>query len=197
MLPLQGEYLRDINLLCCGRLTYIALSGRKNIVVTFNCRIKIDRYIMNLLKSKTAVIREKRLQTITAYYGQSDILLEEFTAGQLTQRVRTFSQDTLNDIMYSLKIIATIKNAAVVIHGASGCAVSRLTFHLKDENNGKWAMTNLNERDSIMGSDKKLYETVKQVYQLHYPEIIFIVSTPIVAINNEEIESVAKELEGE
>jgi nitrogenase molybdenum-iron protein alpha chain len=153
--------------------------------------------MMNLLKSKTAVIREKRLQTVTAYYGPSDTLLEEFTAGQLIQRVRTFSQDAWNDVMYSLKIIATIKDAAVVIHGASGCAVSRLTFRLKDENNGKWAITNLNERDSIMGSDKKLYETVKQVYQLHHPEIIFIVSTPIVAVNNDDIESVTKELEGE
>jgi nitrogenase molybdenum-iron protein alpha chain len=153
--------------------------------------------MMNLLKSKTAVIREKRLQTVTAYYGQSQTLLEEFVSGQLIQRVRTFSQDALNDVMYSLRIIATIKNAAVVIHGASGCAVSRLTFRLKDENNGKWATTNLNERDSIMGSDKKLYETAKQIYQLHHPEIIFIVSTPIVAINNDNIESVAKELEEE
>jgi nitrogenase molybdenum-iron protein alpha chain len=153
--------------------------------------------IMSLLKSKTTVIREKRLQTLTAYYGKLDTRLEEFATKQLIQRVRTFSQDTLSDIMYSLKIIATIKNAAVIIHGASGCAVSRLTFRLKDENNGKWAITNLNEHDSIMGSDEKLRETIKQICQLHHPEMIFIVLTPIVAINNDDIESVVKELEDE
>jgi nitrogenase molybdenum-iron protein alpha chain len=152
---------------------------------------------MNLLKSKTAAIREKRLQTITAYSGQPDALLTEFAGGQLAQRVRTFSQDMFNDTLYALNVITTIKNSAIVVHGASGCAVSRLVFRSKDESDGKWVITNLNERDSIMGSEAILREAITQVHKLYCPEIIFTVSTPIVAINNDDIESVVVELKDE
>jgi nitrogenase molybdenum-iron protein alpha chain len=152
---------------------------------------------MSLLKSKTAIIREKRLQAIAAYYGKPDTLLEEYAEGQLAQRVRTFSQDVPNDILYALQIISTVKNAALVIHGAAGCGVARLSFHLTDEIKGKWAITNLNERDSIMGSESKLREAIKQVHKLHRPEIIFIISSPVVAINNDDIESVVEELKDE
>jgi nitrogenase molybdenum-iron protein alpha chain len=145
------------------------------------------------LKSKTAIIREKRLQTITAYYGKPDTLLEEYSEGQLAQRVRTFSQDYPSDMIYALKILTTVKEAAIIIHGAAGCGTGRLSFHLTDEINGNWAVTNLNERDSIMGSDAKLREAIKQIHQQYHPKIIFILSTPVVAINNDDIESVVEE----
>ncbi|MDR0699841.1 MAG: nitrogenase component 1 [Tannerella sp.] len=152
---------------------------------------------MSILKSRIAPIREKRLQTLVAYSGLPDVLPVELADGQLAQRVRTFSQDTFSDILYALNVITTIKNAAIVIHGASGCAVSRLTFCTKDKSHGKWAITNLNERDSIMGSDTKLRSAIKQIHKLYSPEIIFVLSTPIVAINNDDIESVVVELKDE
>jgi len=153
---------------------------------------------MSLLRQKAPLIREKRLNAIAAYYGKAETLLQENASeDQFLQRVRTYSQDAPSDILYALSIIATIKDAAVVVHGGSGCAAARLTFDFFDENNGKWAVTNLNERDSIMGSKVKLRETIMQVYKLHSPKIVFIISTPIVAINNDDIESVVDELKEE
>jgi len=148
---------------------------------------------MSLLKQKAATVREKRLQAISAYYGKAETLLQENYEGQFVQRVRTFSQDSQSDILYALSIITTIKDSAIVVHGAAGCAVARLFTNVIDENNAKWVVTNLNERDSIMGSDVKLREAIRQVYNLHIPKIIFIISTPIVAINNDDIESVVEE----
>ena len=148
---------------------------------------------MNMLKQKAAAIREKRLQAISAYYGKAETLLQENSEGQFVQRVRTFSQDSQSDILYALSIITTIKDSAIVVHGPSGCAVARLFINVIDENNAKWVVTNLNERDSIMGSDVKLREAIRQVYKLHIPKIIFIISTPVVAINNDDIESVVEE----
>jgi nitrogenase molybdenum-cofactor synthesis protein NifE len=152
---------------------------------------------MDLLKPKSATIREKRLQAISAYYGKAEQLLYEHAEGQFVQRVRTFSQDVPGDIIYALRLISTIQNSAIVVHGASGCAVNRLSQYLFDYSDGQWAITNMNERDSIMGSDVKLREAIKQVYKLHSPEIIFVVSTPVVAINNDDIESIVEELKEE
>lgn len=153
---------------------------------------------MSLLRQKAPLTREKRLNAIAAYYGKAETLLtENLKEKQFLQRVRTYSQDAPNDILYALSIIATIKDAAIVIHGGAGCAAARLTFNLFDENNGKWVVTNLNERDSIMGSEGKLRETITQIYKLHSPKIIFIVLTPIVAINNDDVESVVDELKEE
>jgi nitrogenase molybdenum-iron protein alpha chain len=136
-------------------------------------------------KKKTAIIREKRLQAIAAYCGTAEALLTEHADGQLLQRVRTFSQDTVSDILYAIDIISTLKGASVIVHGAAGCA----TPH--------WTVTDLNERDSIMGSDAKLREAIRQVHKTENPRLIFVISTPIVAINNDDIESVAEELKDE
>jgi len=152
---------------------------------------------MDSLRPKSAPIREKRLQAISAFYGKAETLLQEHVDVQFTQRVRTFSQDVPSDIIKALEVITTIRNSAIVVHGAAGCAVARLSHQIFDENHSRWAITNLNERDSIMGSDVKLREGIKQVFKLHAPEIVFIVSTPVVAINNDDIESVVEELKEE
>lgn len=153
---------------------------------------------MSLLRQKASPIREKRLNAISAYAGKVETLLQEnVQEGQFLQRVRTFSQDIPSDIQYALNVIATIQDSAIVIHGATGCGVGRLSLDLIDRNNGKWAVTNLNERDSIMGSDVKLREAIIQVYKLHTPKIIFVISTPVVAINNDDIESVVDEMKKE
>jgi len=150
---------------------------------------------MSLLKKKTSLIREKRLQAISAFFEPVDILVKENNKEtQFLQRVRTFSQETASDILYAVNVISTIPESAIIIHGGAGCGVGRLSLEIIDKNNGKWAVTNLNERDSILGSDVKLRVTIKQVYKLHNPKIIFVVATPIVAINNDDIESVVEEL---
>jgi nitrogenase molybdenum-iron protein alpha chain len=153
---------------------------------------------MSILRQKASPIREKRLFAIGAYYGKAEILLSEYEENeQFTQRVRTFSQDSQSDILTALNVISTIKDAAVIVHGAAGCGVGRLSLVPNDENNTKWAVTNLNERDSIMGSGSKLQEAILQIYKLHEPKLIFIVLAPIVSINNDDIESVVEELKGE
>jgi len=150
---------------------------------------------MSLLKKKTSLIREKRLQAISAFFEPLDILVKENNKEtQFLQRVRTFSQETASDILYAVNIISTIPDSAIIIHGGAGCGVGRLSLEIVDRNNGKWAVSNLNERDSILGSDVKLSNAIKQVYKLHNPKIVFVVATPIVAINNDDIESVVDEL---
>jgi nitrogenase molybdenum-iron protein alpha/beta subunit len=48
-----------------------------------------------------------------------------------------------------------------------------------------------------MGADLKLRKAVKEANQRYKPEVVFIVSSPVVAINNDDIQSVVDELHDE
>ncbi|AGK98870.1 nitrogenase component 1 [Clostridium pasteurianum] len=149
---------------------------------------------MGLLSTKRPQIREKRLNTLSAYLGNVDLLLEDIEKEDARQRIRTFSQTTFDDIIYTLKAINGIEDAAIVIHGPSGCSAVQLDFLSKDISTN-WAVTNLNEKDSILGGERKLREAVIKLQERYKPNVIFIVATPVVAINNDDILAVILELE--
>lgn len=152
---------------------------------------------MAVLKGKTPVIREKRLSTIGAYYGTVEVILREFYDGSLKQRVRTFSQDTHSDILYALQVINTVENAGIIIHGPRGCGIIQNHYNSKNSVVTQWAVTNIDEEDSILGSDIKLRKTVKSIFDENHPEVIFVVTTSVVAINNDDVASVTQDLTDE
>lgn len=152
---------------------------------------------MAVIKGKTPVIREKRLSAIGAYYGTVEAILREFYDGSLKQRVRTFSQDTNSDILYALQVINTIENAEIIIHGPRGCGIIQNHYNNINSLVTQWAVTNIDEEDSILGSDIKLKKTVKSIYQENHPEIIFVITTSVVAINNDDVASVVQDLTDE
>lgn len=151
---------------------------------------------MGLSEDRKVVSREKRTSTITAYQGNVKTLNDELKVSEVRQRIRTFSQGNKDEILEALKLLSKIKDTPVVIHGAVGCSASELYFS-KDNSNSTWYSTDLNEKDTIMGGDNKLRDTIYRVYRKYKPEVIFVVGTPIVAINNDDVNSVILELEEE
>ncbi|KAF0219093.1 MAG: nitrogenase molybdenum-iron protein alpha and beta [Geobacteraceae bacterium] len=154
---------------------------------------------MSLLKGKASKTREKRLNTLSAYMGDIHPLVEGFRKETVSQRIRTFSQSTFDEVIYVLRLLNRIADAVTIIHSPRGCAAAQLYLHAteREGEDGRWAVTNLNERDTIMGSDAKLRETVVSLYRRYRPRLIFIVATPAVAINNDDIQSVVEELREE
>lgn len=151
---------------------------------------------MGLLEEKKIVSREKRVSTITAYQGINKVLQEDLSVSEIRQRIRTFSQGNKDEIIQALALLSRIKDAPVIIHGAIGCSAAELYFY-REAVESTWYSTDLNERDTIMGGDDKLRKTVQQVYHKYKPKVIFVVSTPVVAINNDDINSIILELEEE
>lgn len=151
---------------------------------------------MGLSEDRKVVSREKRTSTITAYQGNIKTLTDELKVPEVRQRIRTFSQGNKDEILEALRLLSKIKDAPIVIHGAVGCSASELYF-TGDQSNSTWYSTDLNEKDTIMGGDHKLRDTIYRVYRKYKPEVIFVVGTPIVAINNDDISSVILELEEE
>jgi nitrogenase molybdenum-iron protein alpha chain len=155
-----------------------------------------------MLDARKAPSREKRTGIVSHYHGTLASLLEESekfrskTAEDrgegIQQRVRTFSQSTPGEIIYALRAVRGIRNSAVVIYGALGCAASGLWF-----NESPWYSANLNESDTILGGEHKLRAAIRRAYDGSHPEIIFVTGTPINAINNDDVDSVLLELEEE
>lgn len=151
---------------------------------------------MSPLRSKAPRSREKRLDTLGAWLGPVSVAAEEFAAREVFQRIRTFAQSSQDDLLYALRILTGIKESVTIIHGPRGCAAAGL-YHIATGSNTRWIVTNLDERDTIMGADRKLRKAVTVLHQRYHPKVIFIVGNPVVAINNDDIQSVVEELQEE
>ena len=70
------------------------------------------------------VTRDRRLHGISAYLGKPDALAAEFAAGEVPQRIRTFSQAASDDLVAALDLLGRVKDIAIVVHGPRGCAAA-------------------------------------------------------------------------
>lgn len=153
---------------------------------------------MPTIPFKIIAIQERRLGAIDAYYGPFEPLIEGFKNGQfLAQRIRTLSQTKGDEITHVLRLLHQIKSTVTIVHGARGCS-SILHFLAAFDGDGSPVFsTNLTEDNSIMGAEKELRDTILKSVERHSPKAIFVVTTPIVAINNDDVQSVVADLSEE
>ncbi|MBR1866859.1 MAG: nitrogenase component 1 [Lachnospiraceae bacterium] len=150
---------------------------------------------MSFIDERKALTREKRLSTLSHFDGTLQSLDDEVQGTEIKQRIRTLTQSTYDEILYALQVLSGIEETAIVVHGAVGCAASVL--YQNRQRTVHWYSTNLNERDTILGGDEKLRKAVIRAYEEAHAKVIFIVGTPVVAINNDDVNSVILELEEE
>lgn len=149
---------------------------------------------MSFLDERKALTREKRLSALSHFHGTLEGLIDETSGTEIKQRVRTLSQIHVDETIYAFNVLSKIEDAAIIVNGSIGCG--NLGLAHADEGLG-WYSTNLVERDTILGGDDKLREAVLRANEEKHPKAIFIIGTPVVAINNDDINSVILELEDE
>ncbi|AEF81934.1 nitrogenase component 1 [Leadbettera azotonutricia] len=150
---------------------------------------------MPLFDTRRALTREKRSGALSHYHGTLVSILEDSSGTEIPQRVRTLSQSSPGEVLYALNAVSGITGSAAVIHGGIGCSAS--SFALGKNSSYNFYTTNLNESDTILGGDEKLRTAVVRAYKENHPSVIFIIGTPINAINNDDVDSVILELEDE
>ena len=150
---------------------------------------------MSFLDERKALTREKRLSALSHFHGTLEGLIDETSGAEIKQRIRTFTQIHVDETIYAFDVLSTIEDAAIIVNGAIGC--SALGIGQNQEDDFSWFSTNLVERDTILGGDDKLRETILRANEEKHPKAIFIIGTPVVAINNDDINSVILELEEE
>lgn len=152
---------------------------------------------MTLVKGKSAPIREKRLQAISAYLGKPEELLQELQQEEIKQRIRTFAQATVDDVGNVLRLLSGIEEVSVVVHGPRGCGASQLYWESSKAHKNRWAVTNLDEQDTIMGGEDSLRQAILKLHNRYPGQVIFVVTTPVVAINNDDVFAVVDQLREE
>jgi nitrogenase molybdenum-iron protein alpha chain len=150
---------------------------------------------MAIFAERNMISRERRLATLSAFQGSRQALLEELSRPEPRQMIRTLTQANPDDILEALGLLSAISEAVTVVHGVAGCAAAGLGFYRGGSST--WYSTALNEQDTILGGDRKLRATLERAWRDHRPRAIFILGTPVVAINNDDINSVIMELEEE
>ena len=150
---------------------------------------------MSYIEERKMVTREKRLTSLSHFNGTLEQLLNETEGNEIKQRIRTFMQTYEDEIIAAIRVLSSIKSSAVIVHGVAGCSASALALAAKNQSN--IFSTNLQERDTILGSDEKLRNAITKIYYELHPEVVFVIGSPVVAINNDDINSVIFELEDE
>ncbi|MDR2259401.1 MAG: nitrogenase component 1 [Azoarcus sp.] len=145
-------------------------------------------------EGKSAPTREKRSGTISHYHGTLSSLIGDTAGEEIPQRVRTFTQAARDDILSAFAVLRGIRDTAIVVHGAAGCAAASIA--LAEAHGARWYSVNLSERDSILGGEAPLRETILRAIG-EGAAAVFVVGTPVVAINNDDVSAVLQELSDE
>lgn len=149
------------------------------------------------MKKKQVAVREKRLRTTGAFYSTWGKYQEECEQGTYVRRIRTFSQDQFSDLQYVLFLLSRMPHTDIVIHGPRGC-LSRLPLSGPCARGAShWSVTDLNEKDIILGGAGKLRETIRRLHESRGSSRIFVLTTPPVNINGDDAETEVGELERE
>ena len=79
-------------------------------------------------EDSSALTREKRSGALSHYHGTLATLAADTAGEEIPQRVRTFTQAARDDILSAFAVLRGIQNAAIVVHGAAGCAAASVAL---------------------------------------------------------------------
>ncbi|MDR1425223.1 MAG: nitrogenase component 1 [Azoarcus sp.] len=144
--------------------------------------------------ARSALTREKRRGALSHYHGTLAALAADTAGADIPQRVRTFTQAARDDILAAFAVLRGIQAAAIVVHGAAGCAAASIA--LAEADGARWYAVDLSERDSILGGEAPLRATILRAIA-DGAQTVFVVGTPVVAINNDDVHAVLLALASE
>jgi len=152
---------------------------------------------MEYINAAALPAREKRTGALSHFHGKVSELKAAFAEDSedsegVNQRIRTLSTAYTDELLTAAKALSSLDNTAIVFHGCAGCAIGSIP----SADGSKIYTSALGERETILGGDEKLRQTIKQAYK-NKPDAIFILGTPVTAISNDDVNSVILELSEE
>jgi nitrogenase molybdenum-iron protein alpha chain len=152
-------------------------------------------------------IRERRLGSITGYFGTAEDLVAQSRAGTLENRDRSFEQAAACASGCATLNLTMIRDAVVINHAPLGCAGVAPRFNRNRRrgqrlrelpvNNLPLISTNLRERNTIFGATAQLYDAIREAVARHRPRAIFVTASCASGIIGEDIDGTIAEAEAE
>ena len=174
---------------------------------------------------KTAVVesREQRLGTIIGWQGKAADLAKESAysrggcdscgdgPGRKARRVCELKGPFTQGSVCSEQMVecqaGNVRNAVLVQHSPIGCGTGQVIYNSIYRNglaarglpveNLHLISTNLTERDMVFGGIAKLEQSIRDAFERHHPEAIFIATSCATGIIGDDVESAASHLETE
>ncbi len=140
-----------------------------------------------ILDARKGQIYQKGTEPFNMTCGQHSL------AGSVSQRACVFCGSRV--------VLYPVSDALHLIHGPIGCAA--YTWDIRGALSSGPTLhrysfsTDLREKDVIFGGEKKLYNALCQLIDLHKPKAAFIYSTCIVGIIGDDVEAVCKRVAAE
>ncbi len=148
--------------------------------------------------------RENRLGSITGYQGTLHDLNERVECGTLGNRERCFNQSSLCNAACALGQLGEIRDAVVINHAPSGCAITSVGLHVLrrqladrfglDTSHGAFVATDMNENDTVFGATGSIRDIALEVYRRYQPGAIFVGTSCVSGVIGEDVNSVVQEL---
>ena len=132
--------------------------------------------------------REVRLGALGARLADAKTVVGDFLDDEAPQkRIRTFSEAAHDDLSVALSLLGLVEDLGLVVHGPRGCAVG------PGGALNRIAVTDLDQRDTVLGSGDALARTLKRLDAVANPAALIVLGSPVVAINNDEIRATVAE----
>ncbi len=153
-------------------------------------------------------IRESRPNTFNDCGGNSRKLSSEFEKRCLKAADRTFSQGLQCQQINSLAALMSLEDAVFISHSPQGCVgctslasdmyrVGQAHRGVKNIKSARLIVTNLDQKDIILGGETKLKEAVKLAEERYQPKLIFIFTSCASGIIGDDVDAIARELQQE
>ncbi|MDR3217255.1 MAG: nitrogen fixation protein NifE [Clostridiaceae bacterium] len=162
------------------------------------------------MKNTYSGIREQRrdTETYTDWGGDSFTAGENFPKRCLGRAERVFSQGLQCQQTNSVMALLSMEDAAFVLHSPVGCTgcccMANDWFRVGQIHRGQYAMknarvivTNLDERDIILGGEEKLRKAIRLAHERYRPKVIFIFTSCSSGIIGDDVEAVVSEVSDE
>lgn len=160
------------------------------------------------MNSTYSGIRESRPNTFNDCGGYSRKLSSEFEKRCLKAADRTFSQGLQCQQINSMAALMSLEDAVFIAHSPQGCVgcttlaadmyrVGQAHRGVKLIKNPRIIVTNLDQRDIILGGEDKLKEAVLFAKERYQPKLIFIFTSCASGIIGDDVDAIARELQEE
>jgi nitrogenase molybdenum-iron protein alpha/beta subunit len=151
-------------------------------------------------------IRESRPHTFNDCGGSSRELSSEFGKRCLKAADRTFSQGLQCQQINSMSALMSLEEAVFIAHSPQGCVgctsmatdiyrVGQAHRGVKLIKNPRIIVSNLDQRDIILGGEGKLKEAIEYAKERYHPKLIFIFTSCASGIIGDDIDAVAREVQ--
>ncbi len=160
------------------------------------------------MSSTYSGIRESRPDTFNDCGGNSRKIASEFKKRCLKAADRTFSQGLQCQQINSLSALMSLEDAIFIAHSPQGCVgcttmasdiyrVGQAHRGIRVIKNPRVIVSNLDQKDIILGGEEKLKEAVHLAQERYQPKLIFIFTSCASGIIGDDVDAVARELQEE